>query len=320
MKKNRFSLEVLAAALAFGVFLAGCNTDSGSDPIIISGTLSNGGTAAIQTFHAEIGSDNSISGKLKDGDITFELSGKYDPVTKVFSMQAVSSTIIYSIVGKLNDNNTIDISSVSATVKVKNSQGEWTSTDLTLTAGSQTVDGPVNVNTTDVTAIPVYCQGTWTDQIMAKVGLNLRIIETRNSVTSTNPINGPPLDITVVEVTNTDGSNADENGPWHFIVRVVSANYAYQNFDFTGKFYVSKNWDDKIEAAVGTMTVADLYSAWMPTAPAVQIKNQFSGIRMWVVPYVDSYDNPQFTGDSAAANAKAATKLKAVSMFTLALK
>lgn len=237
MKNIYKVLGIIVCAALIGFFTIGCN--NGSQPgdgtptaIVISGTLSNQPAArrnaraaaesGIQTFSATVGSDNkTLSGKLKDGSITFELSGQYDASTKVFSMQAPSSFIIFSIAGKLTSANAIDANATSASVKMKDSSTrEWTSMKLTVSGGSQTVDGEINADTSGVTPIPMYCQGTFVDQIsyIASEGFyTLKYTVTDHSITMFDGDNAPQ-DITVVEVTNADGSPADENGPWHFII------------------------------------------------------------------------------------------------------
>ena len=359
MKNNNKvkAIQRIAGIIAFMAVIvftmAGCDNPTGNnddDKPFISGSLSSANPnlspsirgiarsateSNIQTFSADLGSDNkTLSGLLRDGSITFILTGEYDSVTRAFSMQAPSSMMIFSIVGKLNTNNTIDTSATSASVMIRNGQ-EWESIHLTVTPSEQSVTGTANADQTGVTSIPLYCRGTLTDQIL---GGALRYIITGNSITMLDG-NNPPQDLTVVEVTNANGSTADENGPWTFIIRAkyITDNVTGTGIDYTGKFYVSKTFDSTISTAIGSATLNDVTfgnAGEQGSIPLSTAVSSLSEIRAYVAPYASNvsanvnttgiYPNtgysPLFTGTSATANAKSATALRAISGFTLALR
>ena len=345
------SIAIIAFVVVVGFSFAACGdgngggSDGGDDGIVISGTLSDGlgrgirGARAVapnsgQAFRAEVNSDNSITGKLQDGSFIYSLMGEYDPVTKAFSMQAPSSVIIFSIVGKLTAGNAIDTSVTSASIAVKESD-EWTRYDFSVTPSNQTISGAVNTDTSSVTSIPVYWHGTFADQILGSALGRTYYIITINSITMYDR-ERPPQDLTVVEVTNADGSPADENGPWHFIIRAKWIASATVNY--TGKFYVSKTFDTTLSTGIGSQPANDIFFGEGTLPPSSTISQAIAqlpaGIKGYVAPYVGTGGNvattdiypatggysPMFIGGSATYNAKAATTLKGISGFTLALK
>ena len=351
MGKKQILVKVLSMALVLGLFFLGCNNSTAgsgeSDKIIISGTLTNGGApspsikmarsvlpASTQTFYAEVNKDNSITGKLKNGSDVFELTGNYNRADKGFSMQAPSSNIVFSIVGKLDADNNIDTDQTTASINIKE-EGEWKTIECSIIPGPQTVNDEVNVDTIDVTSIPVYCQGIYSDHILGLAEFSSRFITTKNSITFFEG-NMPPQDFTVVEVTNADGTPADEEGPWHFILRAKYYPDGFSPIDYTAKFYVSKTFSGKMLTDIGGKPLSDLFFGndigAYGSYPLSVVFNTFSGIRAFSAPYVSndpakvSTDgiypangySPMFTGASATVNAKAATTLGAISGFTMA--
>jgi hypothetical protein len=240
--KKLFKLALMCAATMTATTFTACNNDDDTGNkddetgIVLSGSLSEATRATDgQTFRATIDDQGSITGKLQDGSITFELSGSYDSATGVFSMQAPSSSIIFSIVGRLNTNGQIIVSETSASVKVK-IDGEWVGTELSITVADVTVDGSVNADQSGVTKIPAVLHGHFVDQITSLAvkqpnepmpasranddETGLRYTVTENSITMFDGSNAPQ-DITILEVTNADGSVATAAGPWNLIVGEV---------------------------------------------------------------------------------------------------
>jgi hypothetical protein len=244
--------------------------------------------------------------------------------------------MIFSIVGKLTASDAIDTASTSASIKVKDGE-EWTTIDLDINPGDQTVEGGTPADQTGVTSLPVYFRGTFTDQVMASAGISLKYTVTKNSITMFDGEN-PPQDITVVEVKNADGNPADENGPWELIVRAkYDDNTDNDPIPYTGRFYVSKTFDNKLSPALGSAQVKDLFfgDSMGPAGEAklTEVVSSLGSAKAYVAPYcattnvtttgiyptVGGY-SPLFTDAPATANAKAATELKAISGFTLVLK
>ena len=342
LHKTIWGSLALIAAIGFALMACGNPAGGGGSPgggAFISGTLSSdlgpgplmniarSVESTTQTFSANLGSDGkTLSGLLQDGSITFTLTGEYDSATRSFSMQAPSSMIIFTIAGRLNPNNSLNTAETNAAVMVKTGN-EWTNTPLTITPSDQSVTGTANADQTGVTSIPVYCRGTLVDQITGE----LKYIITRNSITMLEP-GEPPMDITVVEVTNANGAPADENGPWHFIVR-TTYDPGDLNIDYTGKFYVSKTFDATLTSAIGSSTIADITWGHGDTTPLSTAAAALGSVRAFVVPYTGTGANvntngihpaiggysPLFVGASATANAKTATTLRAISGFVLAL-
>ena len=350
MKNTLKFIGFIALVAIMGFTVLACDTGgSTSDAIIISGTLTGGGggspsiipgrqiirsssttpEAGTQTFRAEVKPDNSIEGRLQDGSIIFLLEGRYDPVTKGFTMQAPSTNIIFSIAGKLNANNSLNTGSTRASVKVRDTgSGEWETIDLTLTSSNQTVEGTVNAPQSGVASIPAYCQGTWTDEIARMDGWSLRYIVTRNSITMLAE-NDPPQDLTVIGITPNNN-----DGPWILTIQ-GKFYYDYHNpnasVDYTGKFYINKTFSNLFldsTNGIGNVTVDQYAGGGGDSTTLAQVAGTLSGIRMFVTPYgsksnvsMQAHDHDDFSPlFQSLAAATAAQKLIAVQGFTLALK
>jgi phage baseplate assembly protein gpV len=354
-KHGILALTVLltAAILIGGLAACGGGAAAGSgDPLVISGTLSSSGgfdamsmpisgmssglafapladppTTTSQTFFAAVGSDNTITGKLEDGAVVYNLTGLYDPATRGFSVQARSSSIIFSLAGVLAASGTIDLSKSHAAIQVKDGT-EWKTITCSITSSDQTVSG--SVTATGGASIPAVCQGKWTFDY-----LGLEYIVTENSITmyDYNMLPAAPQkyvqDLTVVDVTGT--------GPWTLLVRGKYYGIGTENagVPYTGKFYVSTSFDSTLNTAIGTAPVSDiLFGIGGPTQLSAAIP---AGATLLVAPYVSNTAadvdkendsaylypatdySPLFIGASATTNAKNATTLKAISGFTLAL-
>ena len=155
--KSTFKLFGIIALIAvIGFSIAACSDSIEENTILISGTLSGGKMpmlpnalytrqvrsaaqpeASAQTFYAKVKPDNSIEGMLQDGAAVFLLEARFDPQTRGFTMQTSSSNIIFSIVGMLNSNNTLDTSRTRASVKVRDTlNNEWETIDLAIASGN----------------------------------------------------------------------------------------------------------------------------------------------------------------------------------------
>jgi hypothetical protein len=320
-QKTLFGFFVLL--LAMMLVVTGCPSGSDDDDdeeetletLVISGTLTSAGPRSLravsetQTFRAELQDDGTtLLGKLKDGAITFELSGLYNAETKVFSMQAPSSKIIFSIVGKLNDDDAVDTTTMKASVKTKNDEGEWTSTELVFASSEQTIIEEPNAETEYGVAqsVPSYWWGKLTDY--ASFGA-IKLNFTANSITYEADWG---YGIELVDVTIVEVSGDLENGPWDIIVYVDGLGAA--------KFYVSKTFEGRIKDAIGDYPVTDENDQPMGTLTEIIEEYGFNtGMRLYITPYasfgdateVDNWevDHAFSSAPNATDTAKKATQL-----------
>jgi hypothetical protein len=155
-KKNGVFFGIAALAMAAIFVLAGCETDTpeegggGSvDPagttFSIGGTFTKSGNVEVEVkfklanaagggsrsvSRSVTGESYAIDGSLEDGDLTFRLTGTYDPLARSYTASAASSAVRYNISGSFNEAG-VSLGSV-ATLLVKNSGGgggddEWSS-------------------------------------------------------------------------------------------------------------------------------------------------------------------------------------------------
>lgn len=333
-------MKLLTTIFVTALCLAACsgnggdNDPNGDRPLTISGTLSQttarATDATTQSFTATVGTDEkTLTGRLKDGTVIFELTGFYEPQTREFFMSAPSSGMIFTIAGTLTKQALIDPAATYASVRTRNQAGEWSTTDLAVAPSADTIKitEPVNAITMGMTTVPAYLRGQWVDQIGPKRTYN---------VTSNSIVSLPARDFTIVEVANANGTAADESGPWDMLVRATWVT-ATDSIPFTGKFYVSKTFDQKLQEGIGGQHVSDLFFGEdMEEAGRADLLKAIPALgtdmRAYIAPYCSEENvdftgiypatgwSPLFTGNAAAANARAATELKAVSGFTLVLK
>ena len=326
----------LLAVIAFSMAACDNGTTANSDPvpivipIIISGTLDGGtlagggsGEAAINTdglkFNADVKSDNTITGKLQDGDVIYNLTGTYDPATKVFTMDAASGTMVFSITGFLDSNNNFIPSTIQATVQVINNY-EWVTYIYNATPGDEKIDGEVTV-TDAVEEFPSWSQGTWYDQLAGR-----KIIITKSSITVFDDEAFDPTSPYAVQVITGVEIEKVNEGAMKLVCRYTIFNGKY----YSGHFYFANSFDNTLKDAIGNKTLGDLgvtgdYSGVTLTEMASYLGN---GDKLFMAPYcsndVDKIDesetdtmssdgySPLFDGFYPTADAKAATELKAV--------
>jgi hypothetical protein len=332
-------LAVLIITALFTITACGNKGDPTSPPNspdpppsrkVISGTLSNGGinpslarTAGPgtgQTFYAEIADNNTIDGKLEDDDLIYRLKGLYDPDTRGFSVQAKSSTIIFSLAGELTTSGTIDASKSQAKIMVKDASNEWTTIVVSIVPSTQTAISDT-VTAVGGDSIPEDFRGRWTDLLT-----DLKFIVTENSITMKD---GDDIqDLTVVEVTGTGNT------------RQLVFGGLYGEAKYIGKVYVHKGTepDTTLTTAIGSATMNDITwgSANDTTPLSTAISTLPGGTTIFVAPYCSNDSSkvsttgiypangwsPLFTGTSATTNAKNVpdTNIKAISGFVMVLR
>jgi len=331
MKKIIWFFTIIALVAAIGFSLIACGDDGDGDAkITISGTLSSGTAAAsvarntlgsTQRFSGEVQTDNAISGLLEDGAMIFKLSGIYEPATKAFSMQAASSLFVFSLAGKLTASNNIDPSSSHASVQVKDQYGEWSTIELNITPGNQTVSG--TVNQTGGIPIPAAFQGRWYDHIVGA-----QFLVTENSITQFDA--GSIQDLPVVEITIVDANT---------VKLLYRANWITQGnpiISYTGRVYarLGTELDSTLSSAIGSAALNDVtFGSGNNTPLSTAVTALPAGQKMFVAPYCGTGVNvsktgiypagdysPLFIGSSATASAKNENNpLKAISGWTYAM-
>ena len=272
--------------------------------------------ATQKKFRGEVQSNNSIAGKLQDGDMIFNLKGQYDPGTKAFTMQAASSAIVFSISGKLT--NSGNIGSSHATVEVKGADNEWTTIVLQVASSNQSVNGAANQ--TGGVSTPTWSRGTWYDWLT-----DSKIIVTENSITVIDAWMGEVQPLTIVELQNVDANSA------RLLIRGITLG---SPISYNARVYVSNALNPTHTTAYGSTTLEDLITGGGGTTLAVAAAgvNALPGDKMFVSPYcspsgagvivddeLKSTDNyyPMFETSAAA---RSAANLRAVFSFTQALK
>ena len=245
----------------------------------------------------------------------FNLKGLYDPSTKAFTMQAASSSMIFSIAGKLNNSNSIIPDSSDATLEIKEGSN-WKTYDYNITPGNQTISGSANQPAADAT--PQWSRGTWYDQITG-----LKIVVTENSITVIDPSDGEVTPITIVEITS-NSSNAK---------LLARATLIGTNTRYTAMFYVANSFDTTLSSAIGSTTLGTLTFNSDSTLISAKVGTLPTGTKMFVSPYCSTTNvitsspdfvisgfSPMFTTvDSAKTAGNSNTNIKAIPTFTLAL-
>jgi len=320
MSGFNLSRVFFAAMIAASVFWAGCsNGDDKEDEkqkedvlgTVISGTLSGASansmrSANLRKFSGEVQNDNSISGKLEDGDMVFNLKGQYDPDSKEFNMQAASSNTVFSIVGRLNADGNVDPTASQATVEVK-SGGEWNTIILEVNPSDVTISGAVNQSS--ATTTPTWSRGTWYDQLS-----EYAVVVTENTITiqSSN-------DIQVITIVEAEEVGA---GAVRLIARAILPNDSSSLTAYTAKFYVADSFDATLNAALGNTgmggaTISSLVGA-LGSGEKIFVAAYSDNNLNNVIPFAFTTDgySPMFKTTAAA---KAATNIRHIPSFTLAL-
>ena len=336
MKKKQTTFYVIAVVLITVMFvLAGCSDSDDtppansvpvvSGPIVISGTLGGGAARSITTdgikFSGEVQDNNSIIGKLEQGDFIFNLKGQYDPATKAFTMQATSSVMVFSLSGKLNNSNNIDTSKSKATLEVKDGSGEWITYDYNIASSSQEIGGAVTE--TPASPTPLWSRGVWYDQMTG-----YKIVVTENSITVIDD-DDDLIPFTIVEIT--------ENGDNAKLLTRASLIGSDPLLAYTAIFYVANSFDATLSDAIGSVTMDDIYGPGNGTMTVSDILGMLPDTEaMFVSPYCSTSNvitseswlmsgsySPMLNGASATANATTAgnnaSNIKAIPTFTMAL-
>jgi hypothetical protein len=148
MKRKRFFVAGMLAALTFGIISAGCDnaTSPGSDPgdpgtraFYVSGSFtktggagsggvkfdltSNAASSSASIMGRAITADSyTIGGVVDGGDLTIRVKGSYDPNTGIWSVSGKSDLMIYTLDGSVNSAGVSQ--GTSATLAIK-SGDEW---------------------------------------------------------------------------------------------------------------------------------------------------------------------------------------------------
>jgi hypothetical protein len=277
--------------------------------------------------------DNRIAGKLQDGTRVFKLEGLYDAATSVFTVQAASSDIVFSISGKLDDSNTLNTEASHAAVH-RRVDGEWATESLAITADEQTVES--GVNQTGGAALPAWGKGIWYDQMS---GEGVEFIVTDNAITYilTWSYSGTQhsivKDIAVVEIepVSAEAVNLIVRAPL-FRYNLSTGNIIEETI-YTARYYCANSFDTKLNDAIGNTTLASLGVEGMPGVTVAQAVSMLdSGDKVFVAPYCSDSEpeildgetddwgySPRFVGESATAHAKTAAVLRAFEGETFAL-
>ena len=102
--------------------------------------------------------EKELVGKIKDGDIVFDLRGVYSVANKNFFLSAGSNNLVFQIVGTLSDNN---LSGTEVTSKVKTGDN-WTVHTVNATnIASDAAAIQTNASNTQVEGIPQAWFGSW---------------------------------------------------------------------------------------------------------------------------------------------------------------
>jgi len=329
MKNLIRTIGIIALTAVIGFSMAACGGGDGEDPIVISGTLGTGAQASIsiaraavgatQIFRGEVQGDNSIAGKLEDGDMVFNLKGQYEPTTKAFTMQAASSVIVFSLSGKLNSSNAIDASASSATVSVKEGDA-WTVTALSIAGSNQTISKTVTES--GAAAMPSWSLGRWYDQVFGGV----EVFVTENSIT----VFADKVYVsTVVEVETVE---AGKSFKVLFSGIEMVDNQSTPSYTYS---YVANSFDTTLSSAIGNVKLSDLAEWWKDMGDP-DISKAVEGMdanaaKIFTTPYASNDSNKVLStsGDFAfdgyspyfktASDAKAATDLKAHQNLTKGL-
>ena len=325
MKKSFF----IAALIITAALVSSCDRDDDDDDkLVISGTLTTDGmmtrssvaTGAAQIFSGVVQNDNTIEGMLQDGDMIFRLRGLYDPDSKIFSMQAASSVIVFSLTGQLTAANAIDPAKSQASVQIRANDGEWSTISLNIAPGDQTVSG--TINQTGGAEIPAWCRGTWHDQL-----INVTLIVTENAITIVD-YDGTIQPITIVELTNINA------GAIEVIARTVLLGDT--PMPYTARFYVANSWNSTLSAAIGNVRLNDLYDFIGGELGAITLSQAVgtmgAGDKMFITPFcapaanANVIDVPDITTngfspmfETTAAAKLATNQLRAIPTFSLVL-
>ena len=172
MKTKFFGIIALIAVIV--ISMAACdngsndNNNGDSVPLIMGKFASQTGSGNA-VFYADIDNtarsaravtaDETLAGKIEDGDIIFNLKGTYFPSTGDFVLSAGSSFLVYQIEGSVKNEK---LEQAEATVKVL-TDGTWVAHTVSVTATTNandvTITGTVSNDQQD--GIPQKWLGKW---------------------------------------------------------------------------------------------------------------------------------------------------------------
>ena len=165
MKKlfvNQLVITIFAVSAAFTSCVNNGDEKGDNAAYLISGKFANLTGTGDAVFYADYVSgaksatnEKELAGKIKDGDIIFNLQGVYDAVSKKFYLSAGSNMLVYQIVGTLSDGK---MTNALSTIKVK-SGDEWTVFTVYATSDDVSIDG--NVSNIQTDGIPSSWFGNW---------------------------------------------------------------------------------------------------------------------------------------------------------------
>jgi hypothetical protein len=290
MRNKLFAVGITGILLIFGLLMTSCPTapeeDEKNDDIVISGTITptgnTGGSSVSSTpkkFRAE-GSRTArsvsraagvvsypISGKLEDGDVIYNFKGEYEPENNVFSIQAKSTLVIFSLNGKLSADGDIDTAKSTAKIQVK-SAGEWITIECNLIGGNQTVSEEAPNAGAEPEGLPSSYQGKWKNLLYPEE----YFLVSENAIVYYSGVYGlTPLD--VVEV-------AAKGNTHDIIVRTEFIDGA----TYTERYNISKTLQSAIENENAGIVADELNGYTIKEAIALL----GSGNRLFVAPYASA--------------------------------
>jgi len=183
---NFLGIAVLAAVIGFG--FAGCKngttsgggggsgeivTGGGGSPVFqLAGQFTKSGELGGEVVKFKIadannyarsaraaGQELAVKGELMDGDITFKLSGTYDPDAKKYSVSSSSSMIRYSITGGYDDNGNSTGSTANLLVKQGEDWKPFTFEVEGKAPSAVTITGEAKES--EAGGVPAFAQGYW---------------------------------------------------------------------------------------------------------------------------------------------------------------
>jgi len=302
--KTRQAFLGIAALLIAAIFtLTGCPPgDTSGGAIVISGTLSSGGTpspnimarssarnvhGSSQSFSGEVQSDNTIVGLLQDGAMIFKLTGVYNPENKSFSMQAASSMFVFSLSGVLDLTNAIIPEQSQAALHVKDNSGEWETIALNISPANVSVEGQANQPDAEVT--PAWARGMWYDQFFGGI-----VVITENAISVIMEDHVEAFTILEVETVNDN------------VVKILlrAALIDDHPIIYTARFYVTRSsTDTNITTAFDGVSLKDVtFGMGKDELLSTALAGLPSGSKLFITPYCSNDPGKVYTDDPYIMN------------------
>ena len=159
---NQLVIAIFAVSTAFTSCVKNGDEKGNDASYLIAGKFANLTGTGDAVFYADYVSgaksatnEKELAGKIKDGDIIFNLQGIYDAGSKKFYLSAGSNMLVYQIVGTLSDGK---MTNTLSTIKVK-SGDEWSVFTVSVTSDDVSIDGTVSNIQAD--GIPPSWFGSW---------------------------------------------------------------------------------------------------------------------------------------------------------------